>query len=77
MTTTFRPIRSVDDIDDTILTAAYDIVEGWYLEERIEWTDFLDRLETWVSIDLGSDMTAPWIEHLKKKVRAHRKELNA
>lgn len=77
MTTTFRPIRSVDDIDDTILTAAYDILEGWYLEERIEWTDFLDRLEVWVSIDLGSDMTAPWIELLKKKVRAHRKELNA
>lgn len=75
--TTYRPILSVDDIDDDILTAAFDIVEGWYLEERIDWADFLDRLETWVAIDLGSKMDAPWIEYLKKKVRAHRKELTA
>ena len=42
------------------------IVEGWYGDRRIDWHDFLDRLEGY-GFDCGDSMDSP----LVKKIKAH------
>lgn len=57
-----------------LLSAAEGIVDGWYASGRIDWNDFLDRLESQTGIDLGSDLTAPHIGRIKAHVRAYRRQ---
>lgn len=49
------------------------VVEGWYpAGTRIDWTDFLDRLEK-RGMDLGDSMDSPAIREIKKMTREMRK----
>jgi predicted SpoU family rRNA methylase len=49
------------------------VVEGWYPPgTRVDWQDFLDRLEK-RGMDLGDSMSSPAIEEIKKMVRNMRK----
>ena len=74
MNTEYLPIQKPEDLTEAILEQAYLICDGWYAEEPIQWGDFLDRLETWAKVDLGSDMDSPAIKDLKCKVRQHKKQ---
>lgn len=61
-------------LTDDLKTMAEDIFDGWYADEyRIDWDNFIDRLESYSNIDFGSDMTSPLIEAVKRHVRAYRK----
>lgn len=68
------PIRETEDVTEELLDHAYAIFDGYYADERIVWTDFLDRLEQWGDVDLGSAMDSPAIKLIQKKVQKHRKE---
>ncbi len=53
--------------------AIEDDVEGWYpAGTRIDWEDFLERLEK-RGMDLGDSMGSPAIREIKKMVREMRK----
>lgn len=61
-------------MDSSILKAAEEIFDGWYAEQaRIDWDDFLHRLEQHTDIDLGSNMMSPAIRKIQSHVRAYRK----
>ena len=70
-------ITERDQVTDEILEQAFAIVEGYYLDEPINRFDFIDRLESWADIDLGSKIDSPAIEFLIRKARAHRREINS
>jgi hypothetical protein len=70
-------ITERDQVTDEILEQAFAIVEGYYLDEPINRFDFIDRLEAWADIDLGSKIDSPAIEFLIRKARAHRREINS
>lgn len=60
--------------DEELLTAAQEVHDGWYASDaRIDWPDFIDRLELHADVDLGNSMTSPLIEKVKKHIRAYRK----
>jgi hypothetical protein len=60
--------------DADVLIVAESIYDGWYAESgRVEWDDFLDRLEIYADIDLGSDMMSPGIKLIKRHIANYRK----
>lgn len=68
-----QPGTPENEIDEPALTeAAESIVDGWYAEGRIDWTDFLERLEATADVDLGCDADSPMIRRIKKHVRDYR-----
>lgn len=76
--TRYAKIRTADHVDDEIIGLAHGIVDGWYTEGRIDWDDFLDRLdgsqlEDGSIVDLGNDMGSPAIRKIQTEVRAYRK----
>lgn len=77
MSNEYLPIQKPEDLTEAILEQAFSICDGWYAEEPIQWMDFLDRLETWANVDLGSDMNSLAIKDLKRQVRQHKKETQA
>lgn len=56
-----------------LLSAAEEIADGWYSVGRIDWDDFLYRLEAHTDIDLGSDMCASHIQKIQQHVRTYRR----
>lgn len=54
-----------------ILTAAEEIYSGWYADTRVDWTDFLDRLEEQTEVDLGTSMDSDLIRKIKRHIRAY------
>ncbi len=57
-----------------IMDAAESIFDGWFADSaRIEWDDFLDRLERHTDTDLGGDMDSPLIRKIKRHIGAYRK----
>lgn len=60
--------------DAELLEAAEAICDGWFAADgRIDWHDFLDRLEDQTDVDLGSDMQSPQILGIKRHIAAYRK----
>lgn len=53
--------------EEELFEAAEAVHDGWFTEGRIDWHDFLDRLETYADVDLGSDMLSPQIVAIKKQ----------
>lgn len=57
-----------------LLEAVETIYDGWYAEtSRVNWHDFLDRLERHTDVDLGCNMQSPRILKIKKHIAAYRK----
>jgi hypothetical protein len=74
-----RRVRGVEDVTVEILTMAEQIHDGWYPTGRVDWEDFLDRLDgaeldDGSTLDLGDSMLSPAVVVLKKYVLAHRRE---
>lgn len=71
-------VTAAEDVTEEILNAAESIFDGWYADEpRIDWEDFLDRLEgipldNGTRLDLGRDMMSPAIKAIQKHIRAYR-----
>lgn len=57
-----------------IAEAAEAIFDGWFADtERIDWENFIDRLEDSVDLDFGSDGDSRLIRAVKAHVRTYRK----
>lgn len=57
-----------------LLSAAESVFDGWYAESsRIDWEDFIDRVEIYAGIDMGSDMMSPAIQAIQRHIRVYRK----
>jgi hypothetical protein len=75
----YTTVITAEQVTDEILTAAENIYDGWWAnEDRIDWQDFIDRLDgspldDGTSLDLGDDMTSPAIRKIKAHVNAYRK----
>ena len=66
----FKEIRTAEDVTDDLLSLVETIYDGWYADEpRIDWHNFLDRLERIGMYDMGSQMDSPAIKAIKKYVR--------
>lgn len=74
----YTTVVGADDVTEEILDAAESIFDGWYADEpRIDWEDFLDRLdgiplENGTRLDLTSDMMAPAVKAIKAHIRKYR-----
>jgi hypothetical protein len=70
---TFTPITTLDDFTDALVQAIETVYEGYYADEpRIDWHRFLERVETYALVDLGSSMDSPVVKHIKKLVKGLR-----
>lgn len=61
MTDKWVTVQAAEDVTEEVYDAAKEIVDGWYPSGRIDWTDFLGRIEGMELIgggrlDFGSDM---------------------
>jgi isocitrate dehydrogenase len=73
MTEVFTPIVTLDDFTDELIRVIETVYEGYYADEpRIDWYKFLERVETYALVDLGSSMDSPVVKHIKKLVRGLR-----
>lgn len=74
----YRTVIQSEDVTKEIFEAAEAVFDGWYIEApRIDWQDFLDRLDGMplddgAKLDLGDDMTSPAIQAIKARVRRYR-----
>jgi hypothetical protein len=59
--------------ESELLEAAEEVYAGWYADSRIDWGDFLDRLERHADTDLGGDMLSPLIKKIKRHINLYRK----
>lgn len=56
-------------LDATLKAAVESVYDGWWADQsRIDWEDFLDRVERYADVDLGSDMLSPQIKAIKRYV---------
>lgn len=66
---------AASNIPPEVLEATESVYDGWYANgERIDWHDFIDRVEQMSDMDLGSDMLSPTIKGIKAHVRKLRKQ---
>lgn len=75
--TRWTTAEAAEDVTPEILEAAESIVNGWYADGRVDWQDFIDRLDgtpldDGTRLNLGDTMTSPAIRKIKAHVRAYR-----
>lgn len=68
-----------EQVTETILDAAEDIANGWYLDKSIDWPDFIDRLDGMelpdgTRLDLGNSFNTTAIRYIKNHINNYRKE---
>lgn len=74
----YTTIKAAGDVTPEILEAAEHIFDGWYAEEsRVDWEDFLDRLDgiplnDGTTLDIGADVLSPAIKAIKAHIRKYR-----
>lgn len=57
-----------------LMEAAEGIFDGWYASSsKIDWEDFLDRLESQTDYDLGGSLDSPLIRRIKAHIRDYRR----
>lgn len=62
-----------DQDERELLLAAESIYDGWYADQRIDWEDFLDRLEA-QGFDIGDDLLSPKVKRIKAHVRRYARQ---
>lgn len=75
--TTNRPISAAADVTPEILEIAESVVDGWYADGRVDWEDFVDRMDDveladGMRTDFGEDMNSPAVRKIKSYVRKYR-----
>lgn len=69
-----RSITELVDVTQDVLDAAESVHDGWYADAgRVEWDDFIDRLEGQLDADFGDDMQSPAIRKIQAHIRKYRK----
>lgn len=60
-------------LSDVLVAAVESVYDSWWAgRARIDWHDFLDRVEDMADVDLGDDMLSPTIKAIKVYVRTLR-----
>ena len=75
---TYTRIIEAADVTDEVLSVAED-AEGWFVDQPIDWEDFLDRMDghelaDGTLIDMGESIDSPAIRKIKKHISNYRKE---
>lgn len=66
--------RPGSPLTEEMAEAAESIFDGWFADDsRIDWDQFIDRLERSTDVDFGEDMGSPLIRAVQKHIRAYRK----
>lgn len=68
-------VESIDMcVTPELLESAESVHDGWFAEHaRIDWEEFVDRLEAYAGVDLGSSMVSPQIRAIQHHIRKYRK----
>ena len=73
MTEQWRKIETVEGITEDVLAVIEMVHDGYYADEpRIDWFEFLDRVERAGLYDLGSQMDSPVVKAIKRIVKGLR-----
>lgn len=75
-------LESPEEVTPEIIEAAWNVVEGWYLDEPIDWEDVLNRAEKALEgkgpdsrdITFGADMLSPVVKKVQREVRRMKRE---
>lgn len=67
-----------EDVTDEVLAVVEHVYDGWFTDGRINWDDFLERmdgsvLESGEKIDMGPELDSPAIRKIKAHVRKLRR----
>lgn len=68
-------VREAADVTDEIIAMAQDIYSGWFGDgQRLDWGDFLDRLDgaelaDGSRLDLGDTMDSAAIKKIQREIR--------
>ena len=66
----YKTLSTPADITEEVITAIETIFDGYYADApRVDWFNFLDRVESLAMVDFGSDMDSPVIKQVKKIVK--------
>jgi hypothetical protein len=75
MTPNVRYIQTAADANQ-IRPEIESVYDGWFADvRRIDWEEFLDRLEEFVDIDMGGSMTTPAVARIKQIVSELRAQM--
>lgn len=75
--TRYTAVRVASDLTPEILGAAEHVFDGWYADEaRIDWEDFVDRLdgmtlEDGTKLDMGESLVSPGVKAIKAHIRQY------
>ena len=68
-------VQKAEHVTPTVLESVEEIFDGYFAnEEKIDWHEFLQRLEVRYELDLGSSMDSEAIKQIKKHVKKLRSE---
>lgn len=68
-------VQTKEQVTEQVLEAVEEIFDGWFADEpRIDWQNFIDRLEVRYEYDMGSSMDSEAIKEIKKYVKKLRSE---
>ena len=68
-------VQTAEQVTPTVLESVEEIFDGYFAdEEKIDWHEFLQRLEVGYEFDLGSSMDSEAIKQIKKHVKKIRSE---
>ena len=69
----YRNINTPADFTEDVMDAIETIFDGYYADEpRIDWFNFLDRVESLALVNFGNDMDSPAVKQVKKIVKGLR-----
>ena len=68
-------VQTAEQVTPKVLESVEEIFDGYFSdEEKIDWHEFLQRLEVRYELDLGSSMDSQAIKQIKKHVKKIRSE---
>lgn len=69
----YRKVYEESDVDAEVLAAA-EYAESWFTDSRIDWEDFIDKMDGYhltdgSVIDMGGSMDSPAIRAIKRYIK--------
>jgi hypothetical protein len=77
----YREVATKEDVTPDVVEMVWGVVEGWYLNEAIDWQAVLERVEGYTlpdrrRISFGPEDDSPAIRSIKSTIRKMKKEAN-
>lgn len=68
-----RILVTRQDVTDDVLETVWDVIEGWYLDDPIDWEDVLDRADN-AEWEFGDQWDDPVITYVQREMRRRKRE---